>query len=189
MQGPKVLTKSALLLDAEVLLVAEEDDTPRSNEPCEVVFLEVGEVGQVHAVDLCTDFGVVVEDFSSRRQQVLEVDITKQALIGVGGFCKSGPCDVGESWSEMLELVCVVVCCHCCASRDVVVHICRLDCLLQRCSGRRVNRLKGGIDESRCHFDKAGSDVEREVIGRPLSKVPERSGGWEVWIDGCSNIS
>ena len=75
MQGPKVLTKSALLLDAKVLLITEEDDTSCSNESCEVVLLGVGEVGQVYAMNLCSNLGVVVEDFGSRRQQVLEADI------------------------------------------------------------------------------------------------------------------
>jgi hypothetical protein len=184
-QGPKVLTKSALLLDAEVLLIAEEDDTSRSNEPCEVILLEVGEVGQVYAMDLCSNLGVVVEDFGSRCQQVLEVDIAKQALIGVGGFCKSGPCDVRESWSEMLELVCVVVFCHCCASGDVVVRICRLGCLLHRCSVRRVNRLKGGIDKSRCHFDRDGGDVKQKLLVGLYARYPSGVVGGELllWMD------
>lgn len=137
-QLTKVLSKSALLLDAKILLVAEENYTSCRNQSCKIVLLKVCEGSKIDAVDLCADLGVVVEDLCSGRQKVLEVHVAKQALVSVRDLFKSRPCDVREAWSQVFELVRVVVLCDCCASGDVVVCVGRLDSLLEACNGCRV---------------------------------------------------
>jgi hypothetical protein len=51
-----------LVIDVEVLLVAEEDYAAGGDEEGEVLFCCVGEGREVHAVDFGAGFGVVVED-------------------------------------------------------------------------------------------------------------------------------
>jgi hypothetical protein len=137
-QLTKVLSKFALLLNSKVFLVAEEDNASCGNQSREVVLLEVGKVGKIYAVDLSADLGVVVKDFCRIGEEVLEVDIAKASFVGVWNFLKCRPCDGREARSEVLELVCVVVLCYCCASWDVVVCVGRLDSLLDCCGRCRV---------------------------------------------------
>jgi hypothetical protein len=75
MQFTKVLPQLPLLIDAEVLLIPEEHNTPRCNQPSEIVLLRICEVRQVHAVNLSPDLGVVVEDVGGRGEEVLEVRV------------------------------------------------------------------------------------------------------------------
>lgn len=75
-QLSKVLSKLTLLVDAEVLLVAEEDDTPGGDQPGEIVLLKVGQVGKVNTVDFSADFGVVVEHICGIGEEVLELGVT-----------------------------------------------------------------------------------------------------------------
>jgi hypothetical protein len=61
----KVLSKSALLLNAKVLLITEKDNASCSNQSCKVVLLRICELGQVHAVHFCADLWIVVKDVCS----------------------------------------------------------------------------------------------------------------------------
>lgn len=182
-QLTKVLSKLALLLDAKVLLVAEEDNTSCRNQSCKIVLLEVGEVGKVYSVNLGADLGVVVKDLCSVGEEVLKVDITKAALVGICVLFKCRPCDRREAWSQVLELICVVMLCYCCASWNVVVRVGLLDSLLGY-DGCRVVRLEGWLYKSWCHLDSSG-DVKGEITCiDPLCKVPGGNGGVEVVNSG-----
>lgn len=107
-------------------------------------------------MDFCADLGVVVEDVCGRRQEVLEVDITEEALVSISVLLKCRPCDFGESWSEMLKLVGIIVLRDCRASGNVVVNVGRLDSLLEGASRSHVTRLEGWVDKSRCHLGSGG---------------------------------
>lgn len=105
MQLTEVGAKLTLLVDVEVVLVAEENDTTNGNETSEVVLLGVGELGKLDAVDLGADLGVVVEDIGGGVQKVAEVGITLQALVLIGNRAKGWPLDVGEARPEVIVLV------------------------------------------------------------------------------------
>lgn len=104
-QLTEIRAKLTLLVDVEVVLVAEENDTTNGNETSEVVLLSVGELGKLDAVDLGADLGVVVEDIGGGVQKVAEVGITLQALVLIGNRAKGWPLDVGEARLEVIVLV------------------------------------------------------------------------------------
>lgn len=127
-------------------------------------------------MDFCADLGVVVEDLCGGRQKVLKVDVTEQAFVNIGVLLKRRPCDIREAWSQVLELICVVVLCKCCTSGDVVVSVGRLDGLLNICYGYRVTQLEGWVYKARCHLG-CGNVICVLIGGDPLCKVPGGSGG------------
>jgi hypothetical protein len=126
-QLAKVLTEGPLLLNAKVLLVAEENDTSCRDQPCKVVLLKIGEVGEIDTMNLCSNLGVVVEDFCSRGEEVLEVNIAEAALIGVGDLLQCIPVKLRKAWAEVFIFICLVVLCDCCTPWDVVVDVGGLD--------------------------------------------------------------
>jgi hypothetical protein len=151
-QLPEVLAQCPLLVNAEVLLVPEEDDTTCSNQAGKVVLLQIGEVGEINPVDLCADFRVIIEDIGGGREQVLEVRIAEQALVVIFDGGKSWPGNFREAGSEVLVFVCLIVLLNYSAAGNVVVDVTgRLEGDLQVfCS--HMSDLGRCLHESGCHF-------------------------------------
>lgn len=74
-QLAKVLTELSLLVDAQVFLVSEEYHAPCGDEASKVILLQVGEVGEVDAVDFSADLGVVIEDVGGGGEEMFEVGV------------------------------------------------------------------------------------------------------------------
>lgn len=118
-QFAKVLAQFALLLDPEVLLIAEEDNTTRSDEPGEIVLLCIGQVGKVDARNFSADLGTVVADAARCTKQFLEIWVAEKAFVVVGNFSEGIPVEDWIPWTEVFVLVCVVVLLDGCSARDV----------------------------------------------------------------------
>jgi hypothetical protein len=133
-----VFAKMTLSVNVEAFLITEEDDPSGRNETRQVIFLRIGELGEVHAMDFCANFGVVIEDIGGIGEEVTKLRITLNTFILIGNLCQWLPVNIGEDWAK------------------AVVHIVRV--ILDTCTARFVDqvilplygRLRG--DERSMHF-------------------------------------
>ena len=82
----KVLTKLALSVNVKVGLIAEEDHATSGYQAGQIIFLSVGELRKIDAMDFRANLGRVIENVGCFGQKITELRMTIETFVMVGYF-------------------------------------------------------------------------------------------------------
>ena len=108
-ESAKICTKLSLSINIKVCLTSKEDYSAGRDEPRQIIFLGVRELGEIHAMYLGADFRVVIEDIRGIGEEIRELRITVDAFVVIRNLCQWCPADIGKSRSKIFMLVLYVL--------------------------------------------------------------------------------
>lgn len=104
-QHSKISPQLTLSIDIKIGLVSEENYATNGYQTSQVIFLGIGQLGQVDSVDLRANLGIVVKDVGGIFEKIPESRMAIQAFVMIGHFRQRTPMDVREAGTKIIVLI------------------------------------------------------------------------------------
>lgn len=104
-QHSEICPQLTLSIDIQIGLVSEENYATNGYQTSQVIFLGIGQLGQVDSVDLGANLWIVVKDVGGIFKKIPELRMAIQAFVMIGHFGQRTPMDVREAGTKIIVLI------------------------------------------------------------------------------------